>query len=362
MDTEKMGAEMAKTDNELEPWLSRNLTKVLASIVFVAVLAATILASIYYYHLGGLPISNADPAGWGQVGDYFGGMLNPVFGFLTILALVITLIQQGRELKLSREELELSRTELRKSAEALHGQNKSIDRQSFEQTFFAWLSNYRQFLDGINSAGSLDPFTAISGITHGRIAMLTLWKSALTLDSLIWTIQGQLFPNSPQNQLNTRQLLDKFAVADQETKTALASKVMEAWEHIFLENISQLDSLFRVLYRLIVWIDSQDEDRLTAAQKWLYVSIVRAQLSWIELVFLFYNGHTERGKNFKRLANEYALFDNLNFATDPVIAIVKAFPPDTDGYQPSAYNSNLARVAMGLPESSEQTLAMASDT
>lgn len=122
------------------------------------------------------------------------------------------------------------------------------------------------------------------------------------------------------------------------------------------------NDMTRTLYRLIIWIDSQDKDRLSPAQKWLYVSIVRAQLSWIELVYLFYNGHTKRGKNFRRMAEKYALFNNLNFATDPVIAIVKACPPDTVGYQPSAYDSKLARVAMGLPESSEQTLSMANDT
>jgi|GEM_PF-5377708 hypothetical protein len=42
-------------------------------------------------------------------------------------------------------------------------------------------------------------------------------------------------------------------------------------------------------------------------------------------------------------------------------ASVRECPPDSEGYQPSAYDSRLARMAMGLPESSEQTLAMASD-
>lgn len=344
-----------------EPWISRNLGRLLWGIVALAVLAAAVSARVYFVHLGGLPISDSDPAGWGQLGDYFGGLLNPVFSFLTILALVLTLILQSRELKLSREELELSRTELRNSAEALRGQNKAIDRQSFEQTFFAWINNYRQFLDGMNSSASLDPFSGMSGVTHGRIAMLALWKNALTLEGLIWNIRGHLLPNVPLNQLNAELLIDKFSVADQGTKKALASKAMEKWEHLFLENITQLDSPFRVLYRLIVWIDSQDKDRLSPSQKWLYVSIVRAQLSWIELVYLFYNGHTERGRAFKRLAEKYALFDNLNFATDPVIAIVRECPPDSVGYQPSAFDSRLARVAMGLPESSEQTLAMASD-
>ncbi len=335
---------MDKTDNEHEPWLSRNLTKVLAVIVFIAVLAATIFASIYYYHLGDLPISDADPADWGQIGDYFGGMLNPVFGFLTILALVITLIQQSRELKLSREELELSRTELRNSAEALRGQNKAIDRQSFEQTFFAWLTTYRELL------GSVE-ISLTDKVLRDRRALMRCWGNRLDAQH-VWHIHNRAPSSSAKDSLRSLPIDDY----------GLVSKIaIEQWQDLYDEIEFQLDSLFRVLYRLILWVHSQDDDRLSPAQKWLYVSIIRAQLSWIELVYLFYNGHTERGKSFKHLAEKYALFDNLNFATDPVIAIVKACPPDTVGYQPSAYDSKLARVAMALPESSEQTLAMASD-
>jgi uncharacterized membrane protein len=349
---------MSETDKE-EPWISRNLVRLLWGIVAVAVTAAIVAASIYFAHLGGLPISDSDPAGWGQLGDYFGGLLNPVFSFLTILALVLTLILQSRELKLSREELELSRTELRNSAEALRGQNKAIDRQGFEQTLFSWLNNYRQLLD---SVGSVDSFTTISReVSHGRVAMHTRWTSQLTLRPMLWEIRDTLCPNVHIDKLSDQLLGEKFDVADDDAKHELALKAIIVWDGLYLNNITQLDSLFRILYRLIVWIDSQDKDRLSPAQKWLYVSIVRAQLSWIELVYLFYNGHTERGKNFKRLAEKYALFDNLNFATDPVIAIVRECPPDSVGYQASAYDSRLARVAMDLPESSEQTLAMASD-
>ncbi len=343
---------MAKTDNEQEPWLSQHLTKVLAAIVFIAVLAATISASIYYYHLGGLPISNTDPEDWGQVGDYFGGMLNPVFGFLTILALVITLIQQSRELKLSREELELSRTELRNSAEALRGQNKAIDRQSFEQTFFAWLNTYRELLASIE-------LSYHHQVLRDRRALMSSWSHQLNA-SYVWSAIRKQYPHI--TKATEARPEDSLRSLPDGNHGIVSKTAIDRWEELYEEDEYQLDSLFRVLYRLIVWIDSQDEDRLTPAQKWLYVSIVRAQLSWIELVFLFYNGHTERGKSFKHLADKYALFDNLNFATDPVIAIVKACPPDTVGYQPSAYDSKLARVAMGLPESSEQTLAMASDT
>ncbi|OYY93181.1 MAG: hypothetical protein B7Y41_12715 [Hydrogenophilales bacterium 28-61-23] len=352
-----MGNDMNQPGNDQEPWLSRHLAKLLGGIVVIALIAAVTLVSIYHYHLGALAIDEQSPAGWGQLGDYFGGVLNPIFSFLTILALVLTLTLQSRELKLSREELELSRTELRKSAEALRGQNKAIDRQSFEQTFFSWLNTYRELLASIELSSNDE-------VLRGKRALMRLWSYLLDASHVWSTIRKQYpyLPTANTNRPAAGRAEDSLRSL-QEGERGLVSKVaIERWEELYAKYEYQLDSLFRVLYRLIVWIDSQDEERLSPAQKWLYVSIVRAQLSWIELVYLFYNGHTERGKSFKRLAEKYALFDNLNFATDPVIAIVKACPPDTVGYRLSAYESRLARVAMGLSESSEQTLAMASDT
>lgn len=320
-----MTEEKIASTSTSEAWLSRDIAKILTGIIITAIIASVVTAGFYIHFLGELPIARNDPSGWGQLGDFLGGVLNPVFGFLTIIALVLTLILQSRELRLSREELELSRVELRNSAEALRGQNKAIDRQSFEQTFFTWLNTYRDLLTSVESGSG-------ESLVSGRRA-LERWRASYLRFSKTIKREGEAFSIS-----------------------ALAN-----WHGMYEKQEYQLDSIFRVLYRLIVWIDSQDDDRLTPAQKWLYVSIVRAQLSWIELVYLFYNGHTERGKNFKRLAEKYALFDNLNFTTDPVITIVRECPPDAVGYQPSAYDSRLARVAMGLPESSEQTLAMASD-
>lgn len=141
----------------------------------------------------------------------------------------------------------------------------------------------------------------------------------------------------------------------------ISKQALEWWEELFAEFEFQLDNLFRVLYRLIIWIDSQDDERFSPAQKWLYVSIIRARLSSIELVFLFYNGHTLKGQNFKRLIEKYALFDNLNSGSDPVIWLVRACPPDGVGYKPTAYASVAAREAIGLPASGEETLALASD-
>ncbi|MFH1816658.1 MAG: putative phage abortive infection protein [Pseudomonadota bacterium] len=123
---------------------------------------------------------------------------------------------------------------------------------------------------------------------------------------------------------------------------------LREWELLYEKEENQLDSLFRVLYRLLRWIDLQPQERLGPEQKWLYISIVRSQLSWIEMVYLFYNGQTNRGEKFKPLIEKYALFDNLNFTSDRVLAILKECPPDTKGYAATAYSSDAARAAFDV--------------
>jgi len=131
--------------NSLAEHLSENSERILMGVLAVAVLAAIAVGGSYALFFFGESVSN-DPEQWGQLGDYLGGVLNPVFGFLSVFALLVALVLQTRELKLSREALKLSHEELKatreeqaKSAEALASQNEAIRKQSFEQTYFAML-------------------------------------------------------------------------------------------------------------------------------------------------------------------------------------------------------------------------------
>lgn len=45
---------------------------------------------------------------WGQIGDYFGGVLNPIFGLFGLLALLYTIHIQSRELRMSVSEMKRS--------------------------------------------------------------------------------------------------------------------------------------------------------------------------------------------------------------------------------------------------------------
>lgn len=81
-------------------------------------------------------------ATWGPVGDFFGGILNPVFAFLGLIMLLATLYQ-------SQKELSLTRKEFAKSVEALDDQAKTQRQQRFENTFFSLLEQHNKFADAV---------------------------------------------------------------------------------------------------------------------------------------------------------------------------------------------------------------------
>jgi len=75
------------------------------------------------------------------------------------------------------------------------------------------------------------------------------------------------------------------------------------------DGMSNLGSYFRSLYRLIKFID---ESNNTHEEKYQYTSFVRAQLTDIELLWLFYNCTVGYGEEkFKPLVERYALLSNM---------------------------------------------------
>lgn len=351
-------------EKRLADALTENPDRVLARVLLVALVAAGIAAFAYLLKFGGLPFSD-DPQHWGQLGDYIGGFLNPVFGFLSVFALLVTLILQSRELKLSREalqfsqdelkmsqeelllsreELKLSREEQAKSAEALVEQNRVIQQQRIEQTFFSWLGTYRQILGGVAHTAH-----------EGRPALLFMWEATLSADPDKMLMDLNLMEyQAPLRRCLERYGLKRFEAATPDTFPAISAAARQVWGGLYEAKETQLDSLFRVLYRLFKWIDDQPKNRLTWEDKWLYASIIRSQLSWIEMVFLFYNGMTDRGKNFKTYINRYALFDNLTVERDRLLVILRECPMDSVGYAEGAYSSDAARAAHEAEEAAKK--------
>ncbi len=283
----------------------------------------------------------------GQLGDYFGGLLNPIFGFASFLALLATIFYQSKELKLSRNELELTRVELANSALALNAQNKAIELQSFEQTFFAWITTYRDLISTISTT------TPPEKRIVGKEALYCLLQDFLSDHAIFESMCSRdylgalsLLPEFKKSsdltilKLSSYNRVEKIASEFQDTA---AQHIHKQWCILYYKNEYQLDSLFRTGYKLISWIDGLPDAKLSTEQKWLYISIFRSQLSWVEMVFLYYNGLTGTGKKFKRLIEKYALFDNLTFDSDIGIKTIHTHFDRSNYYKPSAFNSDRAR-------------------
>lgn len=301
-----------------------------------AIIFAMFVVVVYLFWFNKHKLST-DPADWGAFGDYIGGLVNPVVGLATVILVIFSISIQRRELRASLQEMKHA--------------NEAASRMSFEQSFFTWLSNYQSLL------------TSIKVDNHqGRQFLQWLYENHLspraTIDFLELPIEirevAQRSPNEAYMRIDVpgRQGLKQVG--------EFFFRAVLRYQFIFLSHKSDLSAPIRTLYRLIRWID---QSSLTTAEKWHYCALVRSQLSWVELVFLFYNGLIVEGEKFSEYANKYALFDDLGTG-DFLLSFAEAritttplneHPRLRDGdrlwpYLPSAFSSKQAKLALGLPE------------
>lgn len=117
-----MSKDLATT---LEALDAKKLLKILAYIVAISVAVTVTTFCAYFMQFGGS--FSRDRAVWGQFGEFIGGSLSPLLSLFALLALVLTLVLQSRQLEYTREELENSRKELSATLEQLE---RSADAQA----------------------------------------------------------------------------------------------------------------------------------------------------------------------------------------------------------------------------------------
>lgn len=243
--------------------------------VFIGILVLIGAVFLFYMLHFGKDTVPKELARWGEFGDFMGGTLNPLIGVATIFLLFIGLLVQRRELK--------------ETSRALHLANRHAGIQAFEQSLFSWLSTYRSLLDSMESPSRGQTFVA-----RGR-RLLSFWYDR------------DLAPSWEGN----------FKVLNANDGPNLLGKAREKYRALFRTHRTELDAYLQTLFRIFAWIDKHPE--LDGPQKWHYASLVRAQLSWVELAFLFYNGLTDEGKKFVQICEDYALFDNIRTGKDQLI-------------------------------------------
>lgn len=108
---------------------------IIAAVLFLALAAGGVAVFQYRTHFPG-PIGNS-ASDWGTAGDFFGGMLNPIFAFLSLIAILVTIRFQAIQFSSSLHQL---------SEANEHGR-----KQSFEFTFFNMVNARIEYLKSMES-------------------------------------------------------------------------------------------------------------------------------------------------------------------------------------------------------------------
>ncbi len=271
-------------------------------IAIIGILAVILIIASWYFtysYLKSLPNEER-----GTFGDMFGS-INALYSGLAFAGIIVTILLQRKELKLQREEL----SDTRKEFEI---QNKTLRLQRFENTFFNLLSLHHQIVDSIDldiekekrTKGGM--FTIREAIEKGiEYERITLKGRDVFKEKYEEMLSG--FDN--EQNLNTNYL--KFYESVQ----------------------TDFGHYFRNLYRIIKLVDETEfhtylelgvssnatkySDLISYSlpnhnSKYEYTSIIRAQLSDYELLWLFYNCLSENGiEKFKPYIERYSLLKNM---------------------------------------------------
>ena len=246
-------------------------------LLLLAVAGAAALALVYA-NVWSLPLhGNGDKLG--QMGDFFGGLLNPLVSLLTLFVAISV--------------WQLQKTELKATKEAMKSQDKTAKQQRQEQRFFDLLNVYFRTVESTRYTHHTHPIFSIvkngmvgehrDEIFEGKAAISNWLSRRTTVLSQYLKDNGSALPG---------QLVLKPEIEKQWTK--------EAPDQYF-------DSYFRIVRHLLAEAQS-----LLGEQHHQYVALFCAQLSRTELVLLALHLWLDpEGQAAQHLAGKYGLLTNL---------------------------------------------------
>lgn len=252
---------------------SKHVTKSVLLIAAIGSLLALTVLSFYFFWFQGELSDKQDV--WGSFGDFVGGTLNPLFSFLALIALLLTIVLQTRqlemsskELALSRQELALTRNEVSRSADALASQDRNLLLQRFETTFCNLLKHIEACRKEI-SYGSSDK------LVNGGDAIEKLYEN---FQSSLTEVTGRRghFPT-----YSFKQSCHEINGIKAEYKKFYES-----------QHGDDLGQYFRLLYHILRFVDENHQ----VESKSFYTNLLRAQLSRYELCLIFYNSISQFGE------------------------------------------------------------------
>lgn len=232
---------------------------------------AAFFVLLFYSTKVGLPPSGNHGA-WGTLGDYIGGILNPIFTFMTVLYLGLTLLYQIFQLKQTRHEFA-------ESIAALKAQQQTMERQSFEQTYFNALQLNRSVSD------------RLFRFSDGAINLSPTLPSEDPFFGLLEDL---------------RRMYHNFNVLDPPDRGETErDKVCIVYRYFYAKHEGFLARYFKTVKVLTDIIDQLDKKKI-------YISTFQAQLTPCEHALIFYHGVSGIPPLLKAQIETYGLLQDLS--------------------------------------------------
>ncbi|HEH6380632.1 hypothetical protein ACSEON_26890 [Pseudomonas aeruginosa] len=171
--------------------------------LFVFLICCILMVSGFYmFNFYGSELSN-NPEQWGQLGDYFGGIMNPILGFITVYILIATIGIQSKQLKASQEELVLTREELKRAAEAATRQASHFEREAKLNEYLVLIDKLVVRINKNFNENRLDRERSLHGFVSSHLdtvdssyvkSVLLYWnaQNATATRRIVWWVESDL--------------------------------------------------------------------------------------------------------------------------------------------------------------------------
>lgn len=279
---------MTEQTNETKP--APDMQKTLGSLIVTVyvigafALIAYVVFFAFIHHTG----ISRDPGDWGTLGDYFGGLLNPVISFATLVVAYAVWKQQKEELKATKE--------------ALEEQAKTAEQQRQEQRFFDLLNLYHSTVASITLVARMSARSEVPVQYAGKEAIAHFFRSKATISAEVFAFFLELGFYSKKTSSPS---LESFGVIDRAPESLQKQDLRDAWNQE--ETSAVFDHYFRVLFRVL-----SDSENLLGNQHFKYVQLLRSQLSRSELNLIGLNlWLTDEGTKMVPLVERYGLLKHL---------------------------------------------------
>jgi hypothetical protein len=257
-------------------------------------LAILIIVMALSFASGIVSILERDIEKWGQLGDFLGGTLNPVFAFFAFLTLLYTVYLQSETLKISRKELLATREELEKSRIAQEKQSRSFEKQSnsiklqsFENTFFKLLELHNQ--------------------------------KYIVLNNNIDMYNNQILREHDEGSDTSEYMINTFV----------------------RYNTMEMKTYLLTLLELLVFVDKEEANENTD----LYIGLIKASIS-NGYILTYVSIFCMKNQKFKNLIEKYILLEHLNIIgrgrQDEICLILMTF--NDSAFGSNEYLLNMIRL------------------